>query len=35
MTSVKPILDGYHTVTPFILVQDAAKQIDFVKKAFH
>ena len=35
MTSVKPIPDGYHTVTPFILVQGAAKLIDFVKKAFY
>ena len=35
MTSVKPIPDGYHTVTPFILVQGAAKLIDFVKKALY
>ena len=34
MTSVKPIPEGYHTVTPYILAQDAAKLIDFVKKAF-
>ena len=34
MTPVKPIPKGYHTVTPYILVQDAAKLIDFVKKAF-
>ena len=34
MTSVKPIPDGYRTVTPFILVQGADKLIDFVKKAF-
>jgi PhnB protein len=34
MTSVKPIPDGYHTVTPYILVQGADKLIDFVKKAF-
>ena len=34
MTSVKPITDGYHTV-PFILVQSAAKLIDFVRKAFY
>jgi PhnB protein len=35
MTSVKPIPEGYHTVTPYILAQDAAKLIDFVKKAFN
>jgi PhnB protein len=34
MTSVKPIPDGYHTVTPYILVQGADKLIDFKKKAF-
>jgi PhnB protein len=34
MTSVKPIPDGYHTVTPYILVQGADKLIDFLKNAF-
>jgi PhnB protein len=34
MTSVQPIPDGYHTVTPYLLVQGADKLIDFVKKAF-
>jgi hypothetical protein len=34
MTSVKPIPNGYRTVTPYILVQGAEKLIDFVKKAF-
>jgi PhnB protein len=34
MTSVKSIPDGYHTVTPYLLVQGAEKFIDFVKKAF-
>ncbi len=34
MTSVKPIPKGYHTVTPYILVQGADKLIDFVKRAF-
>jgi uncharacterized glyoxalase superfamily protein PhnB len=34
MTSVIPIPNGYHTVTPYILVQGAEKLIDFVKKAF-
>ena len=32
--SVKPIPDGYHTVTPYLIVKDAAKAIDFYKKAF-
>src|SRR5438093_7083528 len=35
MTShVKPIPDGYHTVTPVLMVNDAAKLIDFLKQAF-
>jgi PhnB protein len=34
MASVKPIPEGYHTVTPYILVQGADKLIDFVKEAF-
>jgi PhnB protein len=35
MTSVKSIPDGYHTVTPYLLVQGADKLIDFAKKAFN
>ncbi len=31
---VKPIPDGYHTVTPYIVVSGVAKLIDFVKRAF-
>ena len=35
MTSkVKPIPDGYHTATPYLICDDAAKAIDFYKKAF-
>ena len=35
MTShVKPIPDGYHTITPVLMVNDAAKLIDFLKEAF-
>ena len=30
----KAIPDGYHTVTPHLIVADAAKAIDFYKKAF-
>ncbi len=32
-TTVKPIPEGFHTVTPAIVVRDAAKAIDFYKKA--
>jgi PhnB protein len=31
---VKPIPDGYHTVTPFLIVRDAAHAIEFYEKAF-
>ena len=30
---VKPIPDGYHTVTPYLCVRDAGAAIDFYKKA--
>jgi uncharacterized glyoxalase superfamily protein PhnB len=32
--AVKPIPDGYHSVTPYLVVQGAAKLIEFLKKAF-
>jgi PhnB protein len=32
--SVKPIPDGYHTLTPFLTIRDAAKAIEFYKSAF-
>jgi PhnB protein len=32
--AVKPIPDGYHTVTPYLIVKDASAAIDFYKKAF-
>ena len=32
--SVKPIPDGYHTVTPYLIVKDAAGAIEFYKRAF-
>jgi PhnB protein len=32
--SVKPIPDGYHTLTPYITVRDAARAIEFYKQAF-
>jgi len=33
-SQVKPIPDGYHTVTPVLMVNDAAKLIEFLKQAF-
>ena len=32
--AVKPIPDGYHTVTPYLIVKGAAAAIDFYKQAF-
>lgn len=32
--SVKPIPEGYHTITPYLIVEDAAKLLDFMKAAF-
>jgi PhnB protein len=32
--AVKPIPEGYHTVTPYLAVNDAAKAIEFYKRAF-
>jgi uncharacterized glyoxalase superfamily protein PhnB len=31
---VKPIPDGYSVITPYLLVKDSAKLIDFLKRAF-
>ena len=31
---VKPIPDGYHSVTPYLVVDGAAKLIDFARQAF-
>lgn len=33
-TAVKPIREGFHTITPYLIVQEAAELIDFVKQAF-
>jgi len=33
-TTVKPIPDGYHTVTPYLIIKGAADAIEFYKKAF-
>jgi PhnB protein len=31
---VKPIPEGYHTVTPYLIIKGAAQAIEFYKKAF-
>jgi PhnB protein len=33
-SKVKPIPDGYHSVTPYLSIQGAAAAIDFYKRAF-
>jgi PhnB protein len=33
-SSVKPVPEGYHTVTPYLIVKGAAKAIEFYKQAF-
>jgi len=33
-TPVKPIPDGFHTVTPYLSVKGAAKALDFYQRAF-
>jgi len=30
----KPIPQGYHSVTPYLIIRDAGKALDFYKKAF-
>ena len=32
--AVNPIREGFHTITPYLIVQGAADLIDFVKRAF-
>jgi PhnB protein len=34
MANVKPVPEGFHTVTPYLYFKGAAKAIDFYKKAF-
>ena len=33
-TKVRPVPEGYHTVTPYLAVKGAAQALDFYKKAF-
>lgn len=32
--SIKPIPDGYHTATPYLIIKGAAEAIDFYKRVF-
>jgi PhnB protein len=32
--AAKPIPDGYHALTPYLIVEDASKAIEFYKRAF-
>jgi PhnB protein len=32
--AVKPIPDGYHSITPYLIIKDASRAIEFYKKAF-
>ncbi len=32
--AVKPIPDGYHTVTPYLVVKDVEKLFEFIKEAY-
>lgn len=34
MGNVSPIPHGFHSVTPYLIVSDASKVIDFIKQAF-
>lgn len=34
MENVNPIPQGFHTITPYLIVSDASKLIDFIKLAF-
>ncbi|MDE3137077.1 MAG: VOC family protein [Acidobacteriota bacterium] len=34
MPTARPVPEGHHTITPHLVIRDAAKAIDFYKKAF-
>ena len=34
MADVKPIPEGYHSLTPYLIIDGAAKALDYYKKAF-
>ena len=33
--NVNPVPDGYHTITPYIIIKDAERAIEFYKKSFN
>jgi PhnB protein len=33
-SSIKPVPEGYHSITPYLAVEDAARAIEFYKAAF-
>jgi PhnB protein len=33
--AAKPIPDGYHSVTPYLIIRDAARALEFYKTAFN
>lgn len=35
MSKVKAVPEGYHTITPYLIIKGAAKAIEFYKKAFN
>ena len=34
MAKVKPVPEGFHTVTPYLVVDDGARAIEFYQQAF-
>ena len=34
MSRTKPVPDGYHTATPYLIIKGAAEAIEFYKRAF-
>ena len=32
--AIKPIPEGYHSITPYLVVKRAGKLLDFLKQAF-
>ena len=34
MADVKPIPDGYHSITPYLVIDGAAEALEYYKKAF-
>ena len=34
MATVKPVPEGFHTVTPYLVQQDTKRALEFYKRAF-